>query len=62
MRRMLRLCPLYFAVLLLESFQVFVVGAYSAENQQLFADKLPCYILYCSNWLETSGQGPFFVA
>ena len=38
------------------------MGAYSAENQQLFADKLPCYILYCSNWLETSGQGPFFVA
>ena len=62
MRRMLRLCPLYFAVLLLESFLVFVVGAYSADNQQLFADKLPCYILYCSNWLETSGQGPFFVA
>lgn len=61
-RRMLRLCPLYFAVLLLESFLVFVVGAYSAANQQLFADKLPCYILYCSNWLETSGEGPFFVA
>ncbi len=61
-RRMLRLCPLYFAVLLLESFLVFVAGVYSAENQQLFADKLPCYILYCSNWLETSGEGPFFVA
>jgi peptidoglycan/LPS O-acetylase OafA/YrhL len=61
-RRMLRLCPLYFAVLLLESFLVFGLEVYSPQNQQLFADKLPCYLLYCSNWLETSGQGPFFVA
>lgn len=61
-RRMLRLCPLYFAVLVMESLLVFGLDAYSAANRQLFAEKLPCYILYCSNWLETSGQGPFFVA
>ncbi len=61
-RRSLRLWPLYFAVLALEAVLVFGLGAYSAENQALFAEKLPCYVLYCSNWLETSGQGPFFVS
>jgi peptidoglycan/LPS O-acetylase OafA/YrhL len=56
------LWPLYFAVLALEAVLVFGLGAYSAENQALFAEKLPCYVLYCSNWLETSGEGPFFVS
>ena len=62
MRRALRLWPLYFAVLLIESFLVFGLRAYSHENQALFSEKLTCYVLYCSNWLETSGEGPFFVA
>jgi peptidoglycan/LPS O-acetylase OafA/YrhL len=61
-RRALRLWPLYFAVLLVESLLVFGLRAYSPENQTLFTEKLACYVLYCSNWLETSGQGPFFVA
>ena len=61
-RRALRLWPLYFAILLLEAFLVFGLRVYSAENQTLFSEKLTCYILYCSNWLETSGEGPFFVA
>ena len=61
-RRALRLWPLYYVVLLAEGTLVFVLHAYSPENQALFADKLTCYVLYCSNWLETSGQGPFFVS
>lgn len=61
-RRVLRLWPLYYLILLAESVLVFVAQAYSPDNQALFADKLVCYALYCSNWLETSGEGPFFVA
>jgi peptidoglycan/LPS O-acetylase OafA/YrhL len=61
-RRTLRLWPLYFAVLLMEAFLVFGLRVYSPENQSLFADKLPCYVLYCSNWLESSTEGPFFVS
>ncbi len=61
-RRTLRLWPLYFAVLLVEAILVFGLRVYSSENQSLFADKLPCYVLYCSNWLETSREGPFFVS
>jgi peptidoglycan/LPS O-acetylase OafA/YrhL len=61
-RRILRLWPLYYAILLLEAGLVYVMQVYSPENQALFGDKLACYVLYCSNWLETSGQGPFFVS
>jgi len=61
-RRTLRLWPLYFMVLLVEAFLVFGLRSYSPENQSLFAEKLPCYVLYCSNWLETSREGPFFVS
>ena len=61
-RRCLRLWPLYYAILLLEAGLVYVAQVYSPENQALFTDKLACYALYCSNWLETSGQGPFFVS
>lgn len=59
-RRALRLLPLYYAVLLLQCVLVFALHQYSAENQQLFRDKLPSYLLYYSNWLPTSTQGPFF--
>jgi peptidoglycan/LPS O-acetylase OafA/YrhL len=61
-RRILRLWPLYYVVLLLEAVLVFGVQVYSPHNQALFSDKLPCYALYCSNWLATSGEGPFFVS
>lgn len=61
-RRALRLWPLYYAVLLAEGFLVYVAQAYSPENAALYADKLGCYVLYCTNWLENSGEGPFFVA
>lgn len=61
-RRALRLLPLYYVVLLGEAVLVFLAQAYSPENQALFSDKLACYVFYCSNWLETSGEGPFFVA
>lgn len=61
-RRILRLWPLYYLVLAGEAFLVFAIRAYSPENQVLFEEKLICYALYCSNWLETSGQGPFFVS
>ncbi|UCC14690.1 MAG: acyltransferase [Gammaproteobacteria bacterium] len=61
-RRVLRLWPLYYLILLAEFLLVFAAQIYSPQNQALFADKLACYVLYCSNWLETSGEGPFFVA
>lgn len=61
-RRTLRLLPLYYAVLLLQTILVFVLHQYSPENQQLFRDKLPSYLFYFSNWLPTSTQGPFFCA
>lgn len=61
-RRLLRLWPLYYLILLSESALVFIGRVYSPENQTLFAENFVCYALYCSNWLETSGQGPFFVA
>ena len=60
-RRTFRLWPLYYAVLALEAGMV-AAGLYSDANQQLFSDKLGCYVLYCSNFLESSGQGPFFVS
>jgi peptidoglycan/LPS O-acetylase OafA/YrhL len=59
-RRALRLLPLYYTVLLLESVLVFVFHQYSPENQALFREKFPAYVFYCSNWLPTSGVGPFF--
>ncbi len=61
-RRILRLWPLYYAILLGEAFLVFGLGVYSPDNRALFEDKLVCYALYCANWLETSGEGPFFVS
>ncbi len=61
-RRALRLMPLYYLILFGEALLVYVAQAYSPANQALFADKLGCYLLYCSNWLENSGEGPFFVA
>ena len=61
-RRIIRLWPLYYVMLLAEAALVFVAQIYSPDNQTLFADKFVCYVLYCSNWLETSGQGPFFVS
>ena len=61
-RRLLRLWPLYYVILLIEAGLVYVAQVYSPENQALFTDKFACYALYCSNWLETSGQGPFFVS
>lgn len=61
-RRALRLWPLYYVILLGESLLVYVAQVYTPENQALFSDKLGCYVLYCTNWLENSGEGPFFVA
>jgi len=61
-RRILRLWPLYYLVLLVEAGLVYVAQVYSPENQALFTDNLACYVMYCSNWLKTSGQGPFFVS
>ena len=62
LRRILRLWPLYYLILLVEAGLVYVAQVYSPENQALFTDNLACYVMYCSNWLETSGQGPFFVS
>ncbi len=59
-RRFLRLLPLYYAVLLLQALLVYGLHQYTPENQQLFREKLPSYLLYYSNWLPTMTQGPFF--
>jgi peptidoglycan/LPS O-acetylase OafA/YrhL len=59
-RRMLRLLPLYYAVLLLQAVLVFGLHQYSPENRELFREKLPSYLFYYSNWLPTMTQGPFF--
>jgi peptidoglycan/LPS O-acetylase OafA/YrhL len=61
-RRALRLLPLYYAALLLQAILVFGLGQYTRENQALFAQKLPAYVFYYSNWLATATQGPFFQA
>lgn len=61
-RRALRLLPLYYAALLLQIGLVFVLKAYTPENQALFREKLPAYLIYYSNWLPTASQGPFFCA
>lgn len=59
-RRVLRLLPLYYAVLLVQMLLVFGLHQYTPENQQLFREKLPSYLLYYSDWLPTMTQGPFF--
>ncbi|HSY16748.1 MAG TPA: acyltransferase [Candidatus Acidoferrales bacterium] len=61
-RRSLRLLPLYYAALLLQAVIVFGLKQYTPENQALFAEKLPAYLFYYSNWLATATQGPFFQA
>lgn len=61
-RRALRLFPLYYAVLLLNILLIFGLNQYTPENQALFRYKLPSYLLYYSNWLETATHGPFFCA
>lgn len=61
-RRALRLLPLYYAVLLLQAVLVFGLHQYAPENEVLFREKLPSYLLYYSNWLPTATQGPFFCA
>jgi peptidoglycan/LPS O-acetylase OafA/YrhL len=59
-RRMLRLMPLYYLVLLLYCGIVLGLDLYSAENRALFIQKLPAYIFYYSNLLPVATQGPFF--
>jgi peptidoglycan/LPS O-acetylase OafA/YrhL len=61
-RRALRLFPLYYAALLLQAVLVFALKLYTPENQALFAEKLPAYLFYYSNWLPTATTGPFFQA
>src|SRR5215471_11939179 len=58
-RRVLRLLPLYYAVLFVQIIFVFVLHQYSPENRELFREKLPSYLFYYSNWLPTATQGPF---
>ena len=61
-RRALRLLPLYYALLLVQCFLIFRLHQYTAQNQELFREKLPSYLFYYSNWLPTMTQGPFFCA
>lgn len=59
-RRAVRLLPLYYAVLMMEAILIFVFNQYSPANQELFKEKFTSYLFYYSNWLKTSGVGPFF--
>jgi peptidoglycan/LPS O-acetylase OafA/YrhL len=61
-RRAVRLLPLYYVALGLQAALVFGANLYTPENQLLFREKLPGYLLYFSNWLPTATQGPFFCA
>jgi peptidoglycan/LPS O-acetylase OafA/YrhL len=61
-RRAVRLLPLYYVALALQALLVFGAKLYTPENQLLFREKLPGYLLYFSNWLPTATQGPFFCA
>jgi peptidoglycan/LPS O-acetylase OafA/YrhL len=61
-RRALRLLPLYYAALALQTLMVFGLKQYTPENQELFREKLPAYFFYFSNWLPTATEGPFFCA
>ena len=59
-RRTVRLLPLYYAVLMMETILIYVFNQYSPANQDLFREKFTSYLFYYSNWLKTSGVGPFF--
>jgi peptidoglycan/LPS O-acetylase OafA/YrhL len=61
-RRAVRLLPLYYLLLAVQTFLVFGVHLYREEIVELFRSKLPGYLFYFSNWLPTSTQGPFFCA
>jgi peptidoglycan/LPS O-acetylase OafA/YrhL len=61
-RRALRLLPLYYALLAVQTVLVFGPHLYNQDNVELFRSKLPGYLFYFSNWLPTSTQGPFFCA
>lgn len=60
-RRSLRLFPLYYIALALETVAV-LANAYSEDNRSLFFEKLPSYLFYYSNWHPQATQGPFFMA
>lgn len=59
-RRVLRLMPLYYAVLIAHVALVLIAKQYTVENQELFARKMPSFLFYYSNWLPTATAGPFF--
>lgn len=61
-RRVVRLLPLYYAMLIVQAILIFGLRQYTPANQEMFCANLPSYIFYYSNWLPTSGQGPFFCA
>jgi peptidoglycan/LPS O-acetylase OafA/YrhL len=61
-RRAVRLLPLYYASLIIQAILIFGLHLYTPANQEIFWSNLPSYIFYYSNWLSTSGQGPFFCA
>jgi peptidoglycan/LPS O-acetylase OafA/YrhL len=61
-RRAVRLLPLYYALLIVQAILIFGLHQYTPANQEMFWANLPSYLFYYSNWLPTSGQGPFFCA
>ncbi len=61
-RRITRLFPLYYLALGLYCVLIFGFELFNADNRELFAQKLPSYILYYSNMLTVGAIGPFFFA
>ena len=61
-RRILRLFPLYYLILLIETFLVLGIHTYSSENIEIFKNKLTSYFFYYSNYVEPATTGPFFIA
>jgi peptidoglycan/LPS O-acetylase OafA/YrhL len=61
-RRTIRLFPLYYVILAVQTGAVYCTHLYQPRSVVLFTDKLPSYIFYYSNFLPTATDGPFFFA
>lgn len=59
-RRALRLFPLYYAVIAAVVLGTLLTNVFSPASTRQVLDNLPAYLLYFSNWLRSSTEGPLF--